>query len=352
MSLTITSPRDLTGQIIRAGRYSFACGGSADIYKAYFTYRDQDQFPVAVKVLNGFQDLETLIRRLCREVQVWETLKHPNVVPFFGISFDFDRPDMPCMVSPWLSNGNIIEFLKKGPDFDKLVLIKDIASGLSYLHGQFIVHGDVKGSNILINDSSHACLSDFGRSRFSAVRATRMTDLGDITMSNCIDENYNVDLFRILEMRDFTSTKTTSAILRCPTPELGLGYKRNDFSTVTTEGWRWIACELMADSLDENRDWISRVTMATDVWSFSMTVIEILTGSIPFSHIKNDANIILSVTSGGRPRRELCPQINDDIWAMLERCWDADPTQRPSMDNLSQFFTALIKPAALERSRL
>lgn len=52
-------------------------------------------------------------------------------------------------------------------------------------------------------------------------------------------------------------------------------WKINDFNPVSTEGWRWIACELMVDNPDEHRDWISRVTMATDVWSFAMTVVEV-----------------------------------------------------------------------------
>lgn len=100
--------------------------------------------------------------------------------------------------------------------------------------------------------------------------------------------------------------------------------------------------------------------MATDVWSFSMTVIEvcifviyslfkltvnrlqILTESMPFSDIKRDANVIRYIMSGGRPRRETCLQIDDSVWAMLERCWDVAPDRRPSMVTLSQFFASRV----------
>lgn len=65
---------------------------------------------------------------------------------------------------------------------------------------------------------------------------------------------------------------------RYHTPELPrdlITLPLNDFSPVTTQGWRWIACELMVDSPDENKHWILRVTKATDVWSFAMTIIEV-----------------------------------------------------------------------------
>jgi serine/threonine protein kinase len=38
----------------------------------------------------------------------------------------------------------------------------EVALGLKYLHSLNIVHGDLRGSNILISDDGNACLSDFG----------------------------------------------------------------------------------------------------------------------------------------------------------------------------------------------
>jgi len=162
----------------------------------------------------------------------------------------------------------------------------------------------------MINDNGEACLSDFGRAR-------------------------------IFDTHEFTKLPST---WRYEAPELGINYGEDDVNPPTTEGWRWIAYELMTDDAC-----ISHPTMATDVWSFAMTVVEILTGAIPFSHIKSDASVILSITLGGRPKPHLCPQINDDIWAMLERCWDAAPNRRPSMATLSQFFASQV---AVGRCRL
>lgn len=39
-----------------------------------------------------------------------------------------------------------------------------MASGLLYLHNNGVIHGDLKGANILISDSGRACLADLGLS--------------------------------------------------------------------------------------------------------------------------------------------------------------------------------------------
>src|SRR5882762_6287213 len=108
-------------------------------------------------------------QRLLREISVWSRVRDQNVTPFFGVSFDFDRPSAPCLVSPYYQNGNIISYLKKQPAVDKLALVSymiksiegipysispqlaQVASGLSYLHSLSIVHGDLKGVSILQN---------------------------------------------------------------------------------------------------------------------------------------------------------------------------------------------------------
>jgi len=232
---------------------------------------------VAVKVLRVTESndvLENCKRRLQREIRVWAALKHDNVTPFLGISCDFDRPGLPCLVSPFYAHGNIITYLENNPDVEKLFLISKIALALSYLHNRFIFHGDIKGRNILVNDKLEPCLTDFG-------------------------------LSRILRASGFTTQTPAGTV-------------------------RYMAHELIA-LLDD----IPRVTAATDVWSFSMTIVEIFTGSAPFSHIKSDFSIPLAVADGVRPRP--CPQINPNIFSMLTRCWDVEPMNRPPMAEISSF---------------
>jgi len=44
--------------------------------------------------------------------------------------------------------------------------MRDIVSGLAYLHSQRICHSDIKPENILIGDNDLLKLADFGISRF------------------------------------------------------------------------------------------------------------------------------------------------------------------------------------------
>ena len=129
------------------------------------------------------------------------------------------------------------------------------------------------------------------------------------------------------------------------------------FTTKSVGGTcRWMAYELIAPSEEEEEESVPQVTVATDIWAFGMTALEvrpqlphhacqsntllflfqIFTGKLPFWHIKYDTAVILSVMRGGRPKHETYPTIGRSIWSMLERCWHADPAQRPSMESLTR----------------
>jgi len=60
-------------------------------------------------------------QNFCKEVVGWKTLRHPNVLPLLGVTTTNDRL---VMVSEWMTNGNITEFLKKNPDVDRLELVR------------------------------------------------------------------------------------------------------------------------------------------------------------------------------------------------------------------------------------
>ncbi|KAF5356371.1 hypothetical protein D9758_009470 [Tetrapyrgos nigripes] len=121
---------------------------------------------VAIKLLrvlssNGYDEVKAR-KRLNREVYVWHRLEHPNIVTFLGTSYHMSG--RPALVLPWFSNGCAPEYLRRNPHVDRLQLILDVARGLHYLHTKkpSIVHGDLKGNNILITDDGRATLSDFG----------------------------------------------------------------------------------------------------------------------------------------------------------------------------------------------
>ena len=54
----------------------------------------------------------------------------------------------------------------KALDFQHAVeVLRDVASALDYAHGQGVVHRDIKPADVLMGDSGHAMVSDFGIAR-------------------------------------------------------------------------------------------------------------------------------------------------------------------------------------------
>jgi hypothetical protein len=68
-------------------------------------------------------------------MSVWNMVIHPNITPLLGMSFDFDRPRMPCLISPYYPHGSITDYIKEHPKVDKLPLVcrKIESSSYTYL---------------------------------------------------------------------------------------------------------------------------------------------------------------------------------------------------------------------------
>ncbi|TEB29309.1 kinase-like protein [Coprinellus micaceus] len=147
-----------------------AVGGFGDVYKARLG--DQD---VAVKVMRGAVagglSQHSLIKCFAQEVVLWSHVSHLNILPFYGVhvssSEQHGTPPRVSLLSPWMENGNIIEYNKANPHIERGALVLDIVRGLDYLHSfnPSIVHGDLKGDNILVSPSGRACIADFGLGR-------------------------------------------------------------------------------------------------------------------------------------------------------------------------------------------
>eukprot|EP01094_Clydonella_sp_ATCC50884_P006604 TRINITY_DN1582_c0_g1_i1.p1 TRINITY_DN1582_c0_g1~~TRINITY_DN1582_c0_g1_i1.p1 ORF type:complete len:460 (+),score=84.46 TRINITY_DN1582_c0_g1_i1:146-1381(+) len=104
-------------------------------------------------------------------------LRHPNIVLFVGCC---TRPPNLCIVTEFLAGGDLREILdgETTPPWKTLVRwCTEAASGLAYLHGENIVHRDVKTNNMLISESGTLKVGDFGLARIR--QGDQMSQVGN-----------------------------------------------------------------------------------------------------------------------------------------------------------------------------
>ncbi|CAE6411977.1 unnamed protein product [Rhizoctonia solani] len=82
------------------------------------------------------------LKRAAREIHIWSKIKHENVHKLMGIVM-FKGQSI-GMVSEWMENGNLHEYIRKNPNADRFKLCTQVVSGIAYIHDLNMVHGDIK----------------------------------------------------------------------------------------------------------------------------------------------------------------------------------------------------------------
>ncbi|KAG8887862.1 hypothetical protein FRB98_008828 [Tulasnella sp. 332] len=277
-------------------------GGFCDLYLGLYAPPGRSSVKLAMKrprlLGPDTSQAEEVIRKYEREARIWSSLDHKNVLPFWGL---LDISSDVYLVSPWMEHGDLSRFLAIRLSyledlndmqslaseemqvafhmFDEANTIYGIASGLAYLHASGVIHGDLKAANILLGDYLTPMLCDFGMSK---------------------DEEFN---------------ETSTGMKGCGTS-------------------RWMSPELMDDSPKTDK---------TDIYAFGMTIVEILTGKVPFPQ-HNRFRVITAVTSGERPSFEPSSRNGKDfvpLWDVAAACWKEQPAERLTADEAVSYAETL-----------
>ncbi|KAG6890510.1 hypothetical protein C0995_007709 [Termitomyces sp. Mi166 len=266
-------------------------GGFADIFKGDFRGH-----AVCLKFvrLNKKTQIPHFEKVVSKEAILWGQLRHPNILPFYGI-YRFNNGI--SLVAPWMENGDVCQYLKQHDKSNRIVLVYDVAQGLKFLHENKIIHGDLKGKNILVNDHGRACVADFGISSIS--------DKDILNWTSC------------------SSAASKGGSVRWQAPELFEPEGDNDIPN----------------------------SEATDIYAWACVAYEIFVGQVPFADLTVSAAVVTCVLKGERPARPPASSLSwsmwgltDDIWLLMEACWKEQPAERPMVQTVIDQLAPALPP--------
>ncbi|CAE6412074.1 unnamed protein product [Rhizoctonia solani] len=137
-------------------------GGFGDVYEGRLTNGQKVAIKSARLFICSREGFAQTTKDLARELYTWSKCNHPNILELHGLAH-YNKQI--ATVSPWMENGTLPYFVNKNkPNIDIRSLMKchQVSSGVEYLHEMGVVHGDIKGTNVLIAKDGTARLADFG----------------------------------------------------------------------------------------------------------------------------------------------------------------------------------------------
>ena len=129
--------------------------------------------PVAIKVLTAATEDPDLLIRFYREAKYTGSLHHQNIVTVYELGHEDGVPYLVMEYLEGVSLENIISGGRPMPVAEKLGIILQVCSGLSYAHKRGLVHRDIKPANIVILEDGTAKIVDFGIALLGGGRLTR-----------------------------------------------------------------------------------------------------------------------------------------------------------------------------------
>ncbi|XP_044471112.1 LRR receptor-like serine/threonine-protein kinase ERECTA [Mangifera indica] len=268
-------------------KYIIGYGASSTVYRCVL----KNCKPVAIKRL--YSHHPQCLKEFQTELETVGSIKHRNLVSLQGYSLSSSGN---LLFYDYMENGSLWDLLhgpakKKKLDWDtRLQIALGAAQGLAYLHHDCsprIIHRDVKSSNILLDRDFEAHLTDFG-----------------IAKSLCLSKSH-------------TSTYIMGTI----------GYIDPEYART------------------------SRLTEKSDIYSFGVVLLELLTGRKAVDNESNLHQLILSKTANNVVMETVDPEITatckdlgevKKVFQLALLCTKRQPSDRPTMHEVTRVLGSLI----------
>ncbi|KAM0474392.1 hypothetical protein ACHAPX_007729 [Trichoderma viride] len=218
---------------------------------------------------------KSMIDALKREISLLRELRHPNIVQYLGCSSSTDNLNIFLEYVPGGSVQTMLNSYGALPEPLVRSFVRQILTGLSYLHNMDIIHRDIKGANILVDNKGTIKISDFGISK-------------KLEASNILN-----------------------------------GAANNKHRPSLQGSVFWMAPEVVKQT---------SYTRKADIWSLGCLVVEMMTGSHPFPDC-SQLQAIFRI-GGGKATPTIPEHASDDAKTFLNQTFELDHNLRPSADDL------------------
>lgn len=211
-----------------------------------------------------------------KEMETTKDLKHPNLL--IPNEFD-DWNQRPFLVMEYCGKGSVSRLAGNLTEEMAWCFIRDVASGLAYLHGLYepIVHQDVKPYNIVISDDNTYKITDFGIS----------TKVRDHLARHSGHRNPNAGALAYMAPERFTP----------------------DSSPLT----------------------------ASDIWAFGVTIFELLSGRLPFSGMGG------GMLKGGAEIPNIPQHYSERLDRLVTACLQKETWDRPTARDIENYASAVLR---------
>ncbi|KNZ71785.1 Protein kinase byr2 [Termitomyces sp. J132] len=216
---------------------------------------------------------KSMLSALEREIELLKNLQHANIVQYLYSSIDDEYLNI---FLEYVPGGSVTALIRNYGAFEEPLVknfVRQILEGLNYLHERDIIHRDIKGANILVDNKGGIKISDFG-------------------ISKKVDDNL------------LTGNRVNRPSLQ------GSVF--------------WMAPEVVKQSAH---------TQKADIWSVGCLVVEMLTGEHPWAQL-TQMQAIFKIGSSAKP--SIPSDISAEAQEFLRLTFELDHEARPSAAELLQ----------------